>query len=80
LIFLDGLDDHIVYVGFDVLPDLRLQELLDCLLVGCSGVFQAESHDLVSINAMRCYERCFIFDVRVQRYLMISQVAVEEAE
>jgi hypothetical protein len=24
LVFFGGLDDHIVYVGFDVLPDLRL--------------------------------------------------------
>jgi hypothetical protein len=33
LIFLGGLDDHIVYVDLDVSPDLRLQALLYCLLI-----------------------------------------------
>jgi hypothetical protein len=80
LIFLGGLDDHIVYIGFDVLPDLRLQALLNFLLICCSNIFQAESHDLIAIDAMGHYEHCFVFVVGVQSYLMISRVAVEEAE
>jgi hypothetical protein len=39
LIFLGSLDDYAVYVGFDVLPDLRLQALLNCFLICCSSVF-----------------------------------------
>jgi hypothetical protein len=46
LVFLCVLDDHITYISFDVLPDLGLQALLDCLLVCCSSVFQAKGHDL----------------------------------
>jgi hypothetical protein len=41
LIFLCGLDDYIVFVGLDVLPDLRIQALLNCLMICCSSVFQA---------------------------------------
>jgi hypothetical protein len=40
LVFLSGLDDHIIYVGFDVSPDLRLQALLYCLLICCSSIFR----------------------------------------
>jgi hypothetical protein len=36
------LDDHIVYISFDVLADLGLQALLGCLLVCFSSVFQAK--------------------------------------
>jgi hypothetical protein len=46
LVFFCILDDHIVYVSFNVLADLGLQALLDCLLVCCSGVFQAKGDDL----------------------------------
>jgi hypothetical protein len=39
LVFLSSLDDHIVYVGFNVPPELRLQALLYCLLICCSNIF-----------------------------------------
>jgi hypothetical protein len=29
---------------------LGLQALLDCLLVGCSGVFPAKGHDLIAVE------------------------------
>jgi hypothetical protein len=80
LVFLCGLDDHIVYISLEVLPDLGLQALLNCLLVCCSSVFQAKGHDLVAIDAMRSYECCFVFIVRMQGYLMIPRVAVEESK
>jgi hypothetical protein len=35
------------------------------------SVFQAKGHDLVEIDVVRRYERCFIFVVRVQGYLVI---------
>jgi hypothetical protein len=59
---------------------LGLQALLDCLLVCCSSVFQAKGHDLVAIDVVGRYECCFIFIVRMQGYLMVPLVAVEEAE
>jgi hypothetical protein len=34
--------------------------------------FQAKDHDLVEIDAMRRYERYFVFVVGVQGYLVIS--------
>jgi hypothetical protein len=40
LIFLGGLDDHIVYVGLDVSPDLRLEALLYRLLICCCNIFR----------------------------------------
>jgi hypothetical protein len=39
LVFFGGLDDQIVYVGFDIFPDLRLQALLYSLLISCSSIF-----------------------------------------
>jgi hypothetical protein len=72
LIFLCGIDDHIVYIGLDVLPDLGLQALLNCLLVCCSNIFQTKGHDLVVIDVVRRYERRFIFIVGMQGYLVIS--------
>jgi hypothetical protein len=40
LVFLGGLEDHIIYVGFDVLLDLRLQALLNWLLICFSSIFR----------------------------------------
>jgi hypothetical protein len=40
LVFLGGLDDHIIYVGFNVPPNLRLQANLYFLLIRCSSVFR----------------------------------------
>jgi hypothetical protein len=40
LVFLGGLDDHIVYVSFNVSPDPRLQAFLYFLLICCSSVFR----------------------------------------
>jgi hypothetical protein len=75
-----GLDDHIVDVGFYVLPDLRLQALLYCLLVRCAGVSQAKGHDLVAVHVVRHYERRLVFVVGVEGYLVISRIVVEKAE
>jgi hypothetical protein len=72
LVFHYGLDDHIVYIGLDILPDLGFEALLDHLLVCCSSVFQAKGHDLVAIDAVSCYDRCFVFVVGMQGYLVIS--------
>jgi hypothetical protein len=44
---------------------LGLQALLNCLLVGCSGVFQARGHDLIALDVVGCYERCLVFVVGV---------------
>jgi hypothetical protein len=71
LVFHCGLDDHIIYISLNVLPDLGLQTLLDRFLLCCSSVFQAKGHDLVAVDAVRSYECCFIFVVRVQGYLVI---------
>jgi hypothetical protein len=50
---------------------LGFQTLLDRLLVCCSSVSQDKGHDLVAIDVMRRYKRCFIIVVRVQGYLVI---------
>jgi hypothetical protein len=71
LVFHCGLDDHIIYIGLDVLPDFGFQTLLNRLLVSCCRIFQAKSHDFVAIDAMRRYERCFVFIVGMQGYLVI---------
>jgi hypothetical protein len=43
---------------------LGLQALLDCLPVCCSNVFQPKGHDLVAVDAVGRYERCFVFVVK----------------
>jgi hypothetical protein len=42
--------------------------------------FQAKGHDLIAVDAVGRYERCLVFIVGMQGYLMISSIAVEEAE
>jgi hypothetical protein len=66
LVLFRNLDDHIIDVSFKVFPDLQLQALLNCLLVGRTGVFQAKGHDLVAINAIGHYERRLVFIIRVR--------------
>jgi hypothetical protein len=53
VVFISGLDDHIVDVSFDVLANLGFQALLDGLLVGHSNIFEAESHGRVVVDAVR---------------------------
>jgi hypothetical protein len=68
----NSLDDHIVDVGFHILPDLRLQALLYRLLIGSTGVFQAKGHDLISLDAIWRYECHVVLVIRIQGYLVIS--------
>jgi hypothetical protein len=72
LILLSGLDDHVVDVGFHILPNLGLQALLYRLLVGRANIFQANGHDLVAVDVVGCYERRFVLVIGVQGYLVIS--------
>jgi hypothetical protein len=51
---------------------LGFQTLLDHFRLCCSRIFQAKGHDLAAIDAMRRYERCFVFVVRMQGCLVIS--------
>jgi hypothetical protein len=47
-----GLDNYVVDIGFDVVTDLRLQALLDGLLVGRSSILEAEHHGHVAVNVV----------------------------
>jgi hypothetical protein len=80
LVLFRSLDDHIIDVSFNVFPYLRLQTILNCLLVGRTDVFQAKGPDLVVVDAIGRYKPRFVFIVRVQGYLVLPEVAVEEAE
>jgi hypothetical protein len=40
LVYLCDLDDHIIYTSLDILSDLGLQALLDCLLVVAPAFFR----------------------------------------
>jgi hypothetical protein len=42
--------------------------------------FQAKGHEFVAVDVVGHYECRFIFVVRMQGYLVLSQVAVMEAE
>jgi hypothetical protein len=68
LVFLGGLDEHIVYVSFNISPDLRPQSLIYHLLICCSNIFEAKSHDLIAVDVMGRYECCFVFVVGIQGY------------
>jgi hypothetical protein len=72
VVFVSGLDNHVVDVGFDVLVDLGFQALLDGLLVGHSCILEAESHGHVAVDAVRCYERRLILFRDLQGYLVIA--------
>jgi hypothetical protein len=52
VIFVGGLDDHVVDVGIDVLAILGIQALLDGLLVGRSSVHETEGHGRVAVDVM----------------------------
>jgi hypothetical protein len=58
---------------------MGLQTLLDGLLLGRSSILEAESHGRVAIDVVRCYEHRLILVRDLQGYLVIAQVAVEEA-
>jgi hypothetical protein len=71
VVFVGGLDDHIIHIGFHILADLGFQALLDGLLVGRSSVLEAEGHGRVA-DVVLCYERCLILVRDLQGYLVIA--------
>jgi hypothetical protein len=75
-----GLDDHVIHVSFDILVELPLEAGLDSSLVGSSGVLQPEGHGHVAVRAKRCDERGLFLVFFLDSDLVVSGVAVEEAE
>jgi hypothetical protein len=72
VVFVSGLNDHVVDVGFNILADLGFQALLDGLLVGRSSVLEAEGHGRVAVDVVRHYERRLILVRDLQGYLVIA--------
>jgi hypothetical protein len=52
VVFINGLDNHVINVGFDVLADLGFQALLDGLMVGRSSVLKPEGHGRVAVDVV----------------------------
>ena len=43
-------DEHVIHVDLHIIVDLIFEYLVDKLLVGCSGIFQSERHDLIAME------------------------------
>jgi hypothetical protein len=58
---------------------LRHQAFPYRLLVGGTSVFQAKDHNLIAVDVVRRYERHSVLVVKIQGYLVIPWIVVEEA-
>jgi hypothetical protein len=70
-----GLDDHVIYLGFDVLLELLLEAILDSWLVCSTGVLQPEQHCRVAVGAERGDERGFPLVFFLDSVLVVARVA-----
>jgi hypothetical protein len=75
-----GLDYHIIHICFDVLVELLLEAGLDSSLVGGVGVLQPERHRCVAVSAERGDEHGLLLVFFLDGDLVLSRVALEEAE
>jgi hypothetical protein len=75
-----GLDDHIIHIGFDILVELLLEAGLDSSLVGSTGVLQPERHCREAVGAKRGDEHSLLLVFFLDSDLVVTGVAVEEAE
>lgn len=76
-----GLDDHVVYIHFNILPNLVLKDLVHESLVRGTSVFQSERHYLVAIVGVFSNECCFfLVGGGVHANLVVPRIGVEEAE
>jgi hypothetical protein len=63
---------YVINIGFDVSPDLRLQDDVNALLIGCSPVLQSECHLGVTEDPKWCDEHYFFFIINDEAGLMIA--------
>jgi hypothetical protein len=75
-----GLYHDIINVDFDIPSDLLSKIGLHTSLIGCSGVFQPESHDVVTENTVRGDERGQHFVLLLELDLVIPGVCFEKTE
>ena len=70
---------HIIYVDFDVLPQLRLKHSCHHSLICGSCIFQTEWHYFVMVVPDRGNKSSLLLIVQDQRYLMITLEGIQEA-
>ena len=63
---------HIIYVDFDVLPQLRLKHPCPHSLIYGSCIFQTEWHYFVIVVLDKSNKSSLLLIVQGQRYLMIT--------
>ena len=72
------LDELVVNVDLHYLTDLFLEHHIDKTLIGCSGIFEYERHDLIADPAVR--DEGSVFLIRyMHRDLVVSRIGVHEA-
>ena len=69
---------HIIYVDFDVLPQLRLKNPCHHSLICRSCIFQTEWHYFVMVVPDRGNKSSLLLIVQGQRYLMITLEDIQE--
>jgi hypothetical protein len=68
---------HVINIGFDVSPDLILQDDVNALLLSSSPVLEAEGHLGVTEAPKWCDERYFSFIVNGEADLMIARIGIQ---
>ena len=69
---------HIIYVDFDVLPQLRLKHSCHHSLICGPCIFQTEWHYFVMVVPDRGNKSSILLIVQGQRYLMIALEGIQE--
>jgi hypothetical protein len=75
-----GLDDHVIYVSFNVVSSLVHEAQLDGPLVGGSCVLQPERDHSICVCSKGGDECHFDLVFLLESYLMLARVAVEEGQ
>jgi len=73
-------DNHVIDVYFNAFAHQMTKDFVHQLLVGCSGVFEAEWHNSVKVIGAVCDESGFVQVGCNHGDLIVTRVCVKKAE
>ena len=70
------LDDYVISIDFNILPDHPLEDFIHQTLICGLDIFLFEGHDLIEVVGIIHHEGCLLFFSWVHAYLIIPRVSV----
>lgn len=71
---------HVVYVYFNISPDLIFKYLVDESLISSSGILQSKGHHLITVEALVCDESGLLLVGSIHLNLVVPREGIHEVK